>query len=505
MKMRHAVVAMLCCTLVSSAAASAADNVIYVNNQTGSDAFDGRSPAPADGKRGPVATIMAGVAKAAVGGVVSIANTGKDYRESVSIEKFGKGRAATPLVIEGNGAGVTGLLEVPAARWTLEKDDLYYFENKLSDDPPKYGPMPNSNWLGFLKHQGWFPEPQAPRIFFLDGKEAPDSLTLEGIQPGGFFYQTQGKPRRVYFRLPPGGKLADCRIEMPLNTGVFVSDDYVVVRNLASRHSQDDGFAGFWGQAVVFENVNGSFNCDQGISFHGTSSTLIDGGLFERNGGGGIVDVMSCVSVYRRAVSRDNLISGALLQGTAHSMLGCQFFGNAGPQVSVGAGTTTNLTNCLVIGSDANGRRSPGVVMHYGRLDRCTLVRCSVGLQVPQRPGGLGASLRNSIVRDCNVAVSIQPDHLGSFRMANNIIELGVMSIGDQKGKAANWQDFAAANKLGSDNVIDAPELEGPTFLLPKDSVHATAGENKTTPGASVQPYAGWKSLGDAPTTQPSP
>jgi len=213
---------------------------IYVNNAKGNDAFDGLAPEPAaDGESGPLASIMQAVKRCGIGARIQIANTGVAYRESVSIEGYRRGRANTPLIIEGNGATVTGLVEAVPDRWTLFKDDIYHFENKLPDG--RFGPMPNSNWLGHLKHQGWFTEPQAPEIFFLNGKPGPNVLKLDDIPAGGFCYDTQSSPRRLYFRLPRSAKINDCKLELPLNTGFYVSDDYVTVRNIASKYSQDDG------------------------------------------------------------------------------------------------------------------------------------------------------------------------------------------------------------------------------------------------------------------------
>ncbi|MCY3017445.1 MAG: hypothetical protein NTW87_00220, partial [Planctomycetota bacterium] len=159
--------------LVADSVAAAAGEIpvgqtIYANNAKGNSAFDGLAPEPAaDGKSGPLASIMQAVKRCGIGARIQIANTGVDYRESVSIEGYHRGRASSPLIIEGNGATVTGLVEVVPDRWTLFNDDVYYFENKLPDG--KFGPMPNNNWLGHLKHQGWFNEPQAPEIFFLNG------------------------------------------------------------------------------------------------------------------------------------------------------------------------------------------------------------------------------------------------------------------------------------------------------------------------------------------------
>ena len=171
-----------------------AGGTVYVNNVTGADANDGSAAAP-------LATIMAAVKRAPVSGRIVLANTGRDYRESVQIQGYRQGRAGAPMVIEGNGATVSGLVAVPAERWTLLRDDLYWFENRLPDGKP--GPMPNSNWLMHWKHQGWFTEPQAPEIFFVNGKAAPHTRELETIPAGGFFYDTQAQPAAAL--LPAAG------------------------------------------------------------------------------------------------------------------------------------------------------------------------------------------------------------------------------------------------------------------------------------------------------------
>lgn len=96
--------------------------------------MDLRPPLPTtDHKLGPFATIMQAVKKSTVGATICVANTGIDYREYVRIEGYKKGRAATPLVIKGNGATVIGLLRIPTERWTLLKDDIYWTENKMPD------------------------------------------------------------------------------------------------------------------------------------------------------------------------------------------------------------------------------------------------------------------------------------------------------------------------------------------------------------------------------------
>ncbi|HEY3378632.1 MAG TPA: right-handed parallel beta-helix repeat-containing protein [Armatimonadota bacterium] len=478
------ILSLLLITLPALAAEPA--RTVYVDNVTGADTNNGLSAVrEGDGKTGPVATIMQAVRLAGVGASIAIANTGTPYRESVSIQGFKKGRAATPLVIEGNGATVTGLVAVPAARWIHLRDDIYWFENKLPDG--KYGDMPNSNWLGFLKHQGWFTEPQAPKIFFLDGVAAAHVTKLDEIPQGGFFYDTQATPRRLYFRLPVNKTLDQVKIDMPLNTGVYVSDDYVVVRNLASSYSQDDGFSGFWGIGVVFENINGSNNCDQGYSMHGTSTSIVDGGLFEHNGGAGIVDVMSCMSIFRNVVVRDNMIGGVLFQGHAHSMLGCRVYGNRDNQIMVGQNATASFTNCLVIG-DGHGT---GIDLQSGRLDRVTIVNCDTGLRVWRN-----ASVTSSIISNCaQEALWVAKDAKNSVNVSKSLLGLGAALFGETRVTKEQWAEFVASSKQLSDIAIDPPALDGPLFLLPKDSPYRTFGQNGMPPGAQLVDETPWQAI----------
>lgn len=482
------------------AARSLAENAprtFYVNNRTGQDAFDGLAAEPAgDGKAGPLATIMAAVRKADVGSLIVVANTGEPYRERVSIEGYRKGRAARPLVIEGSGATVTGLVRVAPERWkALEgRPDVYWFDN--AKESGGTGAMPNSNWLMFYKHDGWFNEEQAPRIFFVDGKPGPNALSLDEIPPGGFFYQTQ-QGRKLFYRLAEGQKIGDVKIELPLNSGVYVSDDYVVVRNLRSIYSQDDGFAGFWGIGVVFENVDGSYNCDQGISLHGYSTTTVDGGLFERNGGCGIADVMSCITVYRNCVIRDNLVTGALLQGHAHKLLGCRLYGNrdagkrGATQVTGGAGTSVHLEQCLIVG-DGSETPGTGVSIADGRINHCTFVGFQTGLAV-----GRSADVSNSIFRSCGGAL-VSAREGATLTMKNCLLDLGTLQIGKEKVTAETWPAFLEKSKAWTGNLLDAPDLQAPLYLLPAESPNFKAAQYNRTPGARLKPWDGWKPTPDA-------
>ncbi len=484
--------------LAEEKVSEAAPKSVYVNNKTGSDDFAGDAAEPVSGgKSGPFKTIMQAVRRCAPGARIVIANTGDDYRETVSIEGFKKGRADAPLIIDGQGAYVSGLVALSPEQWVHFKDDVYFSPNKIggADYVPQgwaerkigdavYGRMPNSNWLGSMRHRGWFVEKEAPEIFFLNGRPGPNSLTLDGIQPGGFFYDSQKEvakepadQRCLFFRLPPGKTLKECVIELPLNHGVYVSDDYVTVCNLGSRYSQDDGFSGFWGQGVTLRNIHACFNCDQGVSFHGNSTTLIDGALIERNAGCGIVDVMSCTTVYRNVSVVSNFPGGVLFSGFAHGMYNCRIMDNCGVQVQIDKGASASLNNCFIAGR--GDREKHAVVrIEHGRLDHCTIVNGAVGVDVER-----AASVRNSVIADCPVAVSIEKDAVDAVGIDKTLLGLGEVVVGAQKIGASGWGEFVKGHTRLAGAIIAAPALEGPFFQLPKDSPFLKAGENGTTPG----------------------
>ncbi|MFA6293238.1 MAG: right-handed parallel beta-helix repeat-containing protein [Victivallales bacterium] len=328
--------------------------VFYVNNKIGSDVFDGRNPECGTGNSGPFKSIMQAIQKCSVGARIEIANTGTDYRETVEISGLKKGQADAPLIIDGHGAVVNGLLPIAPEQWQHFRDDIYYFDNRVggSDYKPRgwfdkktgdsyYGPMPRNIWL--TGRTGWFTEkeaPKAPQIFLVNGKPGPNVVKLEDLPPGGFFYDVKRTtlkdlPKCLFFRLPEKTELKDCVVELPQNDGIFVNDDYVTVQNIGSCYGVEDGFHGWRGQNVVFRNIHAFCNSEQGMSFHSIGSTFVDGGLIENNAGSGIVDVMSSLSIYRNVTVRNNNPLGVLFKGVAHAMYGCRIEDNGGAQISV--------------------------------------------------------------------------------------------------------------------------------------------------------------------------
>ena len=486
--------------------------VFYVDNKNGSDSFDGRSADPKGGNSGPLKTIMQAVRSCSVGARIEIANTGTDYRESISIEGFKKGRADAPLVIDGHGATVNGLQEIPADQWISLKDDIYYFVNRVggADYKPRgwfdrkigdsyYGPMPRNIWIR-TSHEGWFTEkeaPNAPQIFLIDGKPGPNVLKLEDLPQGGFFYDSKALTLKepagqtcLYLRLPEGKQIKDCVVSLPLNSGIYIGDDYVTVQNIGSCYSVEDGFDGFWGQGVVFRNIHAFSNTEQGVSFHGNGTTIIDGALIEGNGGDGIVDVMSCTTIYRDVTVRRNHPAGILFRGFAHAMYNCVIEGNSGVQISSMPETAVSFVNCLIDANDADGSNThgygSGLVVDaggYARLDHCTIMNASTGINVQK-----GLSIKNSIVSGCKTVLKIDKGALSDISLSKTILCLGKIDAGGTMVDQTAWGEFSKSLKASDAIIVDSLELEGPLRLLPKDSPHAKSAENGMPPGAQIKP-----------------
>jgi len=93
----------------------------YVDNRTGDDGNDGSTATTAFG------TIARALKAAGTSDTISLANTGVAYREPIVLTRRG-GTPAQPMVIEGNGATISGLRVIAPERWqrvvTCTKSDV---------------------------------------------------------------------------------------------------------------------------------------------------------------------------------------------------------------------------------------------------------------------------------------------------------------------------------------------------------------------------------------------
>lgn len=125
-------------TLVSCAilAATGFGAEFFVNNRTGEDFFDGRSPQPNNAGSGPVRTIARALQLASGSDRITLAKTEEPYRESITL--FGSrhsGLPGQPLVIAGNEAVLDGSQPIPPRQWQSIGGSVFRFV------PPAAGPQ----------------------------------------------------------------------------------------------------------------------------------------------------------------------------------------------------------------------------------------------------------------------------------------------------------------------------------------------------------------------------
>ena len=92
----------------------------HVNNVAGDDTNDGTTPT------GAFASLNRGVKELRPGDCLILAATGTAYRENLPIGRR-SGLPGKPIVIEGNGAVLTGLRPVPVDAWETGDDGVLFY------------------------------------------------------------------------------------------------------------------------------------------------------------------------------------------------------------------------------------------------------------------------------------------------------------------------------------------------------------------------------------------
>src|SRR5580658_6185328 len=186
---------------------------VYLDNIKGSDQFDGSSAVPGAGGVGPVASITHASEILMPCGKLVIANTGIPYRGTLLLGGKG-GTPETPLIVEGNGATLEGLLPTKPSDWTVLKNGVLSM---------KWYGMP----YGFM--------------VVADGKPPVFAKSLRDIKPGESYYNKPlGGPHPGYYRLPEGKRLEDMTLEVDnggFGCGVeIVGASNIIIRNLKCRY-----------------------------------------------------------------------------------------------------------------------------------------------------------------------------------------------------------------------------------------------------------------------------
>ena len=233
----------------------------FVNNRTGEDFYDGRSPQPNNAGSGPVRTIARALQLASGSDRITLAKTDEPYRESITL--FGSrhsGLAGQPLVIAGNEAVLDGSQPVPPRQWQSVGGSVFRFT------PPTPG----------------------PQQLFLDGRPAVRvPVGLDGqmprLEPRQWCYHEGG----ILFKVEPTKLPADYNLSYAaLPTGVtlyFVQ--HVAIVDLVVQGFRLDGIqAANTARNIYLAGIVARGNGRAGLTVGGASLVEIEACLAGANG-----------------------------------------------------------------------------------------------------------------------------------------------------------------------------------------------------------------------------
>lgn len=345
----------------------------YVDNVKGDDRRSGTS-----GEL-PLRTLAHAATMLAPGDTLHIKNTATPYCETLQLHGF-CASADKPIVIEGNMAVLSGLLDVRGEKWEDQGGGLWFLSRKK---------MPANCRPQLLLEST--PLMLAP---------AADKLT-----EGTYFW---GEAGILFF--PPSNLTP---ASMPLfasqiDSGVAVSNaSYLVIRNLVSEWHANDGF-NIHGdsQCVVFENIVSRYNGDDGFSIHEDGTSVVRGGWFHHNSYG-IEDVNASNSSFYGVLLEDNR-TGAHFSGGWHLLNHVTMRNNQ-----------TQLLLSKGVGSSYLGANREGVAFETSVEAKNVLIQG--GGRAIMVGAGTRLALLNSELRACQSGVSLRQGAAAWLR--NNMIQ----------------------------------------------------------------------------------
>jgi hypothetical protein len=235
---------------------------IHVSNTAGDDGATGHHPMSNHDRTGPVRSIAKALRLAEAGDRIVLANTGKPYRESVSlVGRRHSGYSYQPLVIEGNGAVLDGSARIPEGVWEHYRGAIFRFQ------PPR------------LEHQQLFLNDRpAPRVYVgRPGGTVPELKPLEWCLLDEYLYFCV-EPTK----LPDDYALscADRRVGITL-----FHVRHVAILDLTLQGYQLDGLNAFnSARNVRLAGLTCRGNGRSGVTVGGASLVEIDACLLGNNG-----------------------------------------------------------------------------------------------------------------------------------------------------------------------------------------------------------------------------
>ena len=425
---------------------------LYVDNLKGSDANDGS-------REKPLASIERACKLVKTGGRIEVADTGTPYSlpyggpgKERGLRLLTGGTADSPLVVEGNGAVVSGLAVIPAEAWSKEADGVYSLP---------FDPMSNFFRRDMSKNY-WLPGTQ---IWFVDGKAAPNLLDRETLEktPNGFWWNK--KERKVLYRLPEGKQLSDLKIELPANYGFYIHRDHTVVRNFTVMFSWNDGFdAAETPKNAMYLNCLAYNNCGQGMSIHDASSVYYQDCGAVNCASSAVCNVGQSSGVYKRCVLIDSTFEAAVFLNNDSSALFEEcLIADAEPAELVWQRGRSKITfsNCVLIGNGKNNLAmlEAGALSFFG----CTMRNGTGFLSLEPRSATGSLSVEKSLLRGFARYYVKLPDQPAALRvnLAGNRYAPNAGHWYKGKSEVPGTSPALTALKLDRDSKTEEFQLSG--------------------------------------------
>ncbi len=391
--------------------ALAASPVIYVDNIKGDDRSDGS-------REKPLASIEKACRMVKTSGRIEVVNTGKPYQlpydgpgKSRGLRLLVGGTKDAPLVVEGNGAVISGLAVIPSGAWTEAGPRLYSLP---------FDPMSNV-FRRDLSLNYWLPGTQ---IWFVDGKAAPNLLSREELEktPNGFWWNK--KERKVLYHLPEGRKLDDVKIELPANYGFYIHQDHTIVRNFTMMFSWNDGFdAAEAPKDSAFINCLAYNSCGQGMSIHDVSSIYYLNCGAVNCASSSVCNTRQSSGVYKRCAFINNTFEAAVFLSDDSSALFDEcLIADPEPAELIWQQRRSSIAffNCILIGNKQKNlaRFQAGTLSFSG----CTILNGAVFCTFAPKDAFGSISVRQSILgnfSDCYVELPAYPNAMRVDLSAN--------------------------------------------------------------------------------------
>ncbi|MHC4872819.1 MAG: right-handed parallel beta-helix repeat-containing protein [Planctomycetota bacterium] len=244
-------------------------------------------------KEKPFKSLAGGVKLLKAGDTLSIVPSKEPYREWLNITYI-NGTAEKPVIVEGNGAVLSGQLPMSVDKWEVKKDGIWFY------DYPRVGA--NNPFL--LSH----------------GRRLVRRRDESKLQDSEFVWNRKG----LFFK-PGNRKISDYKLTGTLiSSGVILyGSTYIVINNITAEYFSNDGFNIHQRcRGLYFNNITGRHNGDDGFSIHEQGEAFVRKGHFHNNTYG-IQDIQNSRSTFNAVLIEKNM-TGVHFAGGFHTLIDCE-------------------------------------------------------------------------------------------------------------------------------------------------------------------------------------